>query len=107
MYDTVDIRVLLKHRIQLLLIRDVALYVLGLLAADQLYAIDDLGGGVVEIIDDHDLVVGFEQGEGSEGADVACAAANLSDRGQRRDQLRVSPGATLHALRFAIIALTR
>jgi len=84
-YDTVNVRMLLKHLIQLLLIRDVALYVLGLLAADQLYAIDDLGGGVVEIIDDHDLVVGFEQGEGSEGADVACAAAKLSDRGQGRD----------------------
>jgi len=85
-YDTVDIRVHLKHLIQLLLIRDVALYVLGLLAADQLYPVDDFGRGVVQVVNDDDLVVGFEQGEGSEGADVACAAATVSDLGQHRDE---------------------
>lgn len=69
--DIVDIRVLLEHLIQLLLVGDIQRVVLGPLAADELDAVEDLLGGVVEVVDDDDLVVGLEKGEGGERADVA------------------------------------
>jgi hypothetical protein len=69
--DIVNIRVLLEHLIQGLLIGDVERVVLGFLAADQLNAVQDLFGGVVEVVDDDDLVVGLEESERGEGADVA------------------------------------
>lgn len=78
MNNIVDIRVLLKHLIQLLLIGDIQRVVLGPLATDELNAVQDLIGGVVEVIDDDDLVVGLEQGERSERADVA--GTTMEDR---------------------------
>ena len=71
--DIVNIRVLLEHLIQLLLIGDVQRVVLGPLAADELDAVEDLLGGVVEVVDDDDLVVGLEESERGERADVAGA----------------------------------
>jgi len=71
--DIVDVWVLLKHLIQLLLIGDVQRVVLGPLAADELDAVEDFLGGVVEVVDDDDLVVGLKKGECGEGADVAGA----------------------------------
>ena len=79
MNDIVDIRVLLKHLVQGLLIGDVERVVLGSLAADQLDAVQDLLGGVVEVVDDDDLVVGLEKGEGGERADVAGATGKRMD----------------------------
>ena len=73
MDDIVDIRVLLEHLIQLLLIGDVQRVVLGPLAADELDAVEDLLRGVVEVVDDDDLVVGLEESERGERADVAGA----------------------------------
>ena len=75
MNDIVDIRVLLKHLVQGLLIGDVERVVLGSLAADQLDAVQDLLGGVVEVVDDDDLVVGLEESERGERADVASTTA--------------------------------
>lgn len=75
--DTVDIRVLLKHLVQLLLIGDIAGVELGSLAADELDAVEDFVRGVVEVVDDDDLVVGLEEGEGSEGANVAGATGGI------------------------------
>lgn len=75
MYHIVDVRVLVKHRIQLFLVRDVALVVLGPLSAYELDAVEDFVGRVVQVVDDDDFVVGFEECERGEGADVACAAA--------------------------------
>jgi hypothetical protein len=69
--DIIDIRVLLEHLVQGLLISDVERVVLGSLAADQLNAVQDLFGGVVEVVDDDDLVVGLEESERGEGTDVA------------------------------------
>jgi len=77
--NIVDIRVLLKHLIQLLLIGDVQRVVLGPLAADELDAVEDLLGGVVEVVDDDDLVVGLEEGKGGERADVAGATGKRID----------------------------
>lgn len=79
MDNIVNIRVLLEHLIQLLLIGDVQRVVLGPLAANELDTVEDLLGGVVEVVDDDDLVVGLEKGEGGERADVAGATAKGTD----------------------------
>jgi len=81
MYDIVDIRVLVKNIVQLLLVGDVALYILRPLAAYQLDAIEDLSIAVIKVVDDHNLVVGFEQREGGEGANVARAAVRVVNKG--------------------------
>ena len=73
MNDIVNIRVLLEHLVQGLLIGDIKRVVLGSLAANQLDAVEDLLGGVVEVVDDDDLVVGLEESERGERADVAGA----------------------------------
>lgn len=73
--NIVDIRVLLEHLVQLLLIGDIQRVVLGPLAANKLDAVEDLLGRVVEVVDDDDLVVGLEKGESGERANVAGATA--------------------------------
>jgi len=62
----VNVWVLLKHFVQLLLVGDIQRVVLRPLAADELDAVQDLLGGVVEVVDDDDLVVGLEKGKGGE-----------------------------------------
>ena len=66
MNHIVNVWVLLKHFVQLLLVGDIQRVVLGPLAADELDAVQDLLGGVVEVVDDNDLVVGLEKGKGGE-----------------------------------------
>lgn len=78
--DIVDIRMCLKHLVQLLLVGNVALVVLGPFAGDELDAIDTFLAAVVEVVDDDDLVVGFEEGKGGEGADIACASGGRGKR---------------------------
>lgn len=73
MDDIVDVRVLLEDFVESGLVCDVALVERRSLAADELDAIDDFWRGVVEVIDNNDLVVGFEKSESSEGANVARA----------------------------------
>jgi hypothetical protein len=43
------------------------------LAADELNAVDDFWRGVVEVVDNDDLVVGLEESKSCEGANVASA----------------------------------
>jgi hypothetical protein len=69
----VNIRVLLKHLVQLLLIGDVQSVVFGPLAADELDAVEDLLGGVVKVVDDDDLVIRLEKGKCGERANIAGA----------------------------------
>ena len=78
MNHIVNVWVLLKHFVQLLLVGDVQRVVLGPLAADELDAVQDLLGGVVEVVDDDDLIVSLEKGKSGEGADVAGATGEKS-----------------------------
>lgn len=73
--DAVDVRVGLEDLVEALLVSDIELDELGLLAGDQLDAVQGLGGGVVQVVGDDDLVAGLEQGEGGERADVARTTA--------------------------------
>lgn len=73
--DIVNIWVCREDLVKLFLVGDVALDVFGSLAANQLNAVEDFIGGVVEIVDDDDFVICFEKRESGEGTDVARAAA--------------------------------
>lgn len=68
---------LLEDLVQFLLVGDVRRVVLGPLAADELNAVEHLFGGVVEVVNDDDLVVGLEESESSERADVAGATGRM------------------------------
>lgn len=74
MNDIIDVRVRGEDGIQRRLVGDVAGVVVRFLAADQLDAAQHFLRRVVEVVDDDHFVVCFEEGEGGEGADVACAA---------------------------------
>lgn len=69
--DTVDVGVGLKDLIESRLVGDIQLGELGLLARDQLNALQGLGGRVVQVISHDDLIASIEEGEGGEGANVA------------------------------------
>ena len=76
MNDAVDVGVFGEDFVKGLLVCDVEIIVFRAAAADELYPVEDFAGGIVEIVDYHDVVVGFEEGKGCEGADVARAAGN-------------------------------
>lgn len=69
--DAVDVRVGLEDLIEGGLVGDIELGELGLFAADQLNALQGLGGRVVEVVSHHDFVASVEEGQGGEGANVA------------------------------------
>jgi hypothetical protein len=79
-YDIIDIRMLTKHLIQSCFVGDVYIVVNGTLPGDEFDAIDAFFRGIVEIVDDDDLVFCLEKSECSEGADVASASARFSLR---------------------------
>lgn len=66
MNDTVNLWVLGKYFIQLLLIRNVTLVVLRALARDQLDAIDAFFRGIVEVVNNDDVVVSLEKSDDGE-----------------------------------------
>ena len=70
MNDAVNVGVGLEDLVEAILLGDIKLDELGLLAADSLNTVEGLGGGVVQVISDDDLVASLEQGEGGEGANV-------------------------------------
>lgn len=71
MDDTVDGRVLGEDLVDGLLVGEVDLVEVGATAADQLNAVEGDLGGVVEVVDNDDIVVVLEESEGGEGANVA------------------------------------
>ena len=77
MDDIVDVRVCGKDLIELGFVGDIAGEVFGSPAADELDAVEDFVGGVVEVVDNDDFVAGFEEREGGEGTDVAGAAVTI------------------------------
>lgn len=74
--DIVDVGVLGEDLVQGGLVGDVDLVEERTLARDQLDAVDDLLGRVVQVVDDDDLVVGLKQSKGGERANVAGATVN-------------------------------
>lgn len=76
MDDAVDGGVLGKHLVQSLLVGDVNLVEVGTAAGQQLDAVEGDLGGVVEAVDNDDIVAGVQQSQSCEGADVARSTAN-------------------------------
>lgn len=73
--DAVNGGVLGKHLVQGLLVGDVDLVEVGTAASQQLDAVESDLGGVVEAVDNDDIVAGIQQGQSREGADVARSTA--------------------------------
>lgn len=71
MNDAVNVRVRLKHLVERSFVGDIDLGELGPLPGDQFDAVDDLCGGIVQVVGNDNLVASFEQGQGREGPDVA------------------------------------
>lgn len=78
MDDTVDVGVFGEDFIKSFLVGDVKLVVLRFLSTDEFNSVKDLRGGIVEVVNDHNLVVCFEEGEGRERADIASPAVSIS-----------------------------
>ena len=72
--DRVHIRMLVKHLVKCLFVRDIEIVKQRPLSAYQLNAIEHFFRRVVEVVGDDNLVVGFEEGEGGKGAYIACSA---------------------------------
>lgn len=83
MNNTVNVGVGLENLVESRLVGDIDLSELSLLAGDQLNATKSLGGGVVEVVRDDDLVTSLEESKGGERANVArptvdCVVSPLS-----------------------------
>jgi hypothetical protein len=76
--NAVNVGVSLEHLVEILLVGDIELNELGLLAGDQFNAVQSLGGGVVQVVSNDDLVASLQQSEGGERANVARATAGVS-----------------------------
>ena len=76
--NTVNLGVLLEDLVETFLVCNVDVVVYWLLSTDALNSIQDLLGRVVEVVNNHDFVAGFEEGKDGEGANVACATATES-----------------------------
>lgn len=78
MNNAVNVGVSLKDLVEAILIGDIDLDEIGLLAADSLNTVEGLGGGVVQVISDNDLVASLEEGKGGEGANVTGTTMGLN-----------------------------
>lgn len=73
MNDAINVGVFLEDLVDGGLVRDVDRVELRALAADDLDAVDSLLSGIVEVVDDDDLVSGIEESECGEGTNVPAA----------------------------------
>lgn len=71
--DAVDVGVFLEDFVQGFIFGDVEAVVVRSFTADEFNAVEDFWRGIVEVVDYDDSVVGLEEGEGGEGANVARA----------------------------------
>lgn len=71
MNDAVNFRVLGKDLVKALFVGNVDVVEGRAAAAELLDAVEDDLEGVVEVVDDDDIVAVFEEGEGGKGANVA------------------------------------
>jgi hypothetical protein len=76
--NAVNVGVGFEHLVEGILLGDIELHELGLLAADQLHALEGLGRRVVQVVGNDNLVTRLEKGKGGERANVARATAGVS-----------------------------
>jgi hypothetical protein len=87
--DAVNGRVLGKDIIQRRLVGNVQLVEVGTAAANQLNAVEGDLGGVVEAVDNNDIIAVLEQSKGREGTNVAGSAASSDGSAQSLHALPV------------------
>ena len=75
MNDTVDVRMGIEDAVKGSFITHIDVVKMRSLSAYPFNAIEGFFGRIVEVVDDNDLVVGFEQGKSSEGTNVASPPA--------------------------------
>jgi hypothetical protein len=78
MNHTIYIRTSCKDLVESGFISDINIVEVGLLSADQFYAIEDFLRGIVEVVYYDDFVASLEKCEGGERADVARTTAKVS-----------------------------
>jgi hypothetical protein len=93
--DTVYVGAGCKNPVEGGFVGDIQLVEVGLLAADQLYAVENFLRRIVEVVHDDDLVAGLEESEGGERADVASATAKISRRPLEQEGFDAPGGACL------------
>lgn len=76
MYDTVNVRIVIEDLVDCALIPDINVVEMRSLTAYQFDAVKSFFGRIVEVVEDHDIVVGLKQGKGSEGTNIAGAAGS-------------------------------
>lgn len=76
MYHAVNVCMRLENLVKVFLFPDVNIVVLRPLAADKLYAIDHFFRSVIQIVHNHDFVVGLQQRKSGEGANVAASSGS-------------------------------
>lgn len=74
MHDCFNFGILCEDVAKSLLVADVDIVEMGTTATECLNTVEWDGAGVMKVIDDDDVIVVFEECEGSERANVACAA---------------------------------
>lgn len=80
MDNTVDLRMRLKDFLERRLIDDVDFIEIRSLSTEQLDAVEDYFGRVVEAVDNNDVVAMFEECQRGEGTNVAGATVELGQR---------------------------
>lgn len=78
MYHAVNVWMRLEDLVKVLLFPDINVEILRPLAADKLNAIDDFFRSVIEVVHNHDLVVGLQQRKSGKGANVAASSSSQS-----------------------------
>lgn len=84
----VNLGVLVEDGVEALLVTDVDIVKVRALARQLLDAVDDVLKRVVQVVDNDDVVVGVEQGERREGANIAGSSASWSALQSERQSKR-------------------
>ena len=75
--DIVEFWVLGKHLVEGCLVRDIDVVVCRALSGDELNSSHTFLGRVVKVVDNDDVVAGFDECEGGEGTNVASATGQV------------------------------
>ena len=70
----VYIRMLCEYFVKCSFVRDIEIIKVGFLTADELDAVDDLWGRVIQVVCNDNLIARFQEGQSSEGSDISSAA---------------------------------
>lgn len=85
--DAVNVGVRSKHLVEGSFVGDIHLSEVWPLSGDQFNAIEDLCGGIVQVVGNDDLVASFKKGQGREGPNVTRSSTTSCQLSCFRDRL--------------------